>query len=40
MRLLVVEDDAKLAAAMARGLRAEGYAVDVRAAIELPAADG
>ena len=29
MRLLVVEDDAKLAAAIARGLRAEGYAVDV-----------
>ena len=29
MRLLVVEDDAKLAAAVARGLRNEGYAVDV-----------
>jgi two-component system OmpR family response regulator len=29
MRLLVVEDDAKLAAAVARGLRAEGYAVDL-----------
>jgi two-component system, OmpR family, response regulator len=28
MRLLVVEDDAKLAAALARGLRAAGYAVD------------
>ena len=29
MRLLVVEDDAKLAAAIGRGLRHEGYAVDV-----------
>jgi two-component system OmpR family response regulator len=29
MRLLIVEDDAKLATALARGLRAEGYAVDV-----------
>ena len=29
MRLLVVEDDAKLARAVARGLRQEGYAVDV-----------
>jgi len=29
MRLLLAEDDAKLAAALARGLRAEGYAVDV-----------
>jgi two-component system OmpR family response regulator len=29
MRLLIVEDDAKLAAAVARGLRAEGYAVDL-----------
>jgi two-component system OmpR family response regulator len=29
VRLLVVEDDAKLAAAVGRGLRAEGYAVDV-----------
>jgi two-component system OmpR family response regulator len=29
MRLLVVEDDAKLATAVARGLRREGYAVDV-----------
>jgi two-component system, OmpR family, response regulator len=29
VRLLIVEDDAKLAAAVARGLRREGYAVDV-----------
>jgi two-component system OmpR family response regulator len=29
MRLLIVEDDVKLAAAVARGLRREGYAVDV-----------
>lgn len=29
MRLLVVEDDVKLAAAVARGLRFEGHAVDV-----------
>ena len=29
MRVLVVEDDARVAAAVARGLRAEGYAVDV-----------
>ncbi len=29
MRLLVVEDDAKLAAALGRGLRNDGYAVDV-----------
>jgi two-component system OmpR family response regulator len=29
MRLLVVEDDEKLARAVTRGLRAEGYAVDV-----------
>jgi two-component system OmpR family response regulator len=29
MRLLVVEDDPKLAAALGRGLRTEGYAVDV-----------
>jgi two-component system OmpR family response regulator len=28
MRLLLVEDDAKLAAAVCRGLRGEGYAVD------------
>lgn len=31
MRLLVVEDDVKLSAALARGLRNEGYAVDVAA---------
>ena len=29
MRVLLVEDDAKLARAVARGLRHEGYAVDV-----------
>jgi two-component system OmpR family response regulator len=29
VRLLVVEDDVKLATALARGLRGEGYAVDV-----------
>jgi two-component system, OmpR family, response regulator len=29
MRLLVVDDDAKLSRAVGRGLRAEGYAVDV-----------
>jgi two-component system OmpR family response regulator len=29
MRLLIVEDDAKLAGALARGLRGEGYAVDI-----------
>jgi two-component system OmpR family response regulator len=29
MRLLVVEDDSKLAAAVGRGLRGEGYAVDI-----------
>ncbi len=29
MRLLLADDDAKLARALARGLRAEGYAVDV-----------
>src|SRR3954470_24240892 len=29
MRVLLVEDDAKLAGAVARGLRHEGYAVDV-----------
>jgi two-component system OmpR family response regulator len=29
MRVLLVEDDAKLAGALARGLRREGYAVDV-----------
>jgi DNA-binding response OmpR family regulator len=31
MRLLIAEDDAKLAGALARGLRGEGYAVDVAA---------
>jgi len=31
MRLLIAEDDVKLAGALARGLRAEGYAVDVAA---------
>ena len=29
MRLLIVEDDKKIAAFMARGLRAEGFAVDI-----------
>ena len=29
MRLLVVEDEARLAAALQRGLQAEGFAVDV-----------
>lgn len=29
MRLLIAEDDTKLATALARGLRADGYAVDV-----------
>lgn len=29
MRVLIVDDDVKLAAAIARGLRQEGYAVDV-----------
>src|SRR4051794_519386 len=29
MRVLLIEDDAKLAGAVARGLRHEGYAVDV-----------
>jgi two-component system OmpR family response regulator len=29
MRLLIVEDDSKLAGSLARGLRGEGYAVDV-----------
>ena len=28
MRLLIAEDDTKLSAALARGLRGEGYAVD------------
>ena len=31
MRLLVVDDDPKLARAVARGLRNEGHAVDVAA---------
>jgi two-component system OmpR family response regulator len=31
MRLLIAEDDGKLSASLARGLRAEGYAVDVAA---------
>jgi two-component system OmpR family response regulator len=31
MRLLVVEDEAKLAELLARGLREEGYAADVSA---------
>ncbi len=31
MRLLIAEDDTKLATSLARGLRAEGYAVDVAA---------
>jgi two-component system OmpR family response regulator len=31
VRLLIVEDDAKLAGALARGLRHERYAVDVAA---------
>jgi two-component system OmpR family response regulator len=31
MRLLIAEDDAKLANSLARGLRSEGYAVDVAA---------
>lgn len=31
MRLLIAEDDVKLSTALARGLRAEGYAVDVAA---------
>jgi two-component system OmpR family response regulator len=31
VRLLLVEDDAKLSGAVSRGLRAEGYAVDVAA---------
>ena len=32
MRLLVVEDEVRLAAALERGLRAEGFSVDVAAA--------
>jgi two-component system OmpR family response regulator len=35
MRLLIVEDDAKLARALSRGLEREGYAVDVAADGEL-----
>ena len=31
MRLLIAEDDEKLSGALARGLRADGYAVDVAA---------
>ena len=31
VRLLVVEDEARLAAALQRGLQAEGFAVDVAA---------
>jgi DNA-binding response OmpR family regulator len=34
MRLLIVEDDAKLAGSLARGLRREGYAVDLAASGE------
>jgi two-component system OmpR family response regulator len=44
MRLLVVEDDAKLVRALARGLRGEGYDIDVAydgdKALELATADG
>jgi two-component system OmpR family response regulator len=39
MRLLLVEDDAKLAAAVSRGLRGEGYAVDVAVDGEAALAD-
>jgi two-component system OmpR family response regulator len=39
MRLLLVEDDAKLASAVCRGLRAEGYAVDHAADGEAALAD-
>jgi two-component system OmpR family response regulator len=39
MRLLLVEDDAKLANAVCRGLRAEGYAVDHAADGEAAIAD-
>jgi two-component system OmpR family response regulator len=39
MRLLLVEDDAKLAAAVCRGLRGEGYAVDHAADGEAALAD-
>jgi len=31
MRLLVVEDEARLASALQRGLQAEGFAVDIAA---------
>jgi two-component system OmpR family response regulator len=34
MRLLLLEDDARLAELLERGLRAEGYAVDVAASVE------
>jgi DNA-binding response OmpR family regulator len=34
MRILVVDDDARLARAVRRGLEAEGYAVDVAAEVE------
>src|SRR4051812_22420131 len=34
MRVLLVEDDARLSASLARGLRGEGYAVDVAASGE------
>jgi two-component system OmpR family response regulator len=34
MRLLIVEDDTKLARSLARGLRSEGYAVDLAASGE------
>jgi two-component system OmpR family response regulator len=34
MRLLIVEDDAKLAGSLARGLRRDGYAVDLAASGE------
>ena len=39
MRLLLVEDDAKLAAAVSRGLRSEGYAVDLAVDGEAALAD-
>ena|SRR2546423_743425 len=39
MRVLLVEDDAKLASAVCRGLRAEGYAVDHAADGEAALAD-
>jgi DNA-binding response OmpR family regulator len=40
MRVLVVEDEADLADAIARGLRREGYAVDVAYDLNLPRLDG